>query len=491
MIVLMGIKLYTSRVVLEYLGITNFGVWNAITTFIIAFNFISMPLVSAIQRFLNFEMGLNTKRLKETWSASFFICSILSIILLLLLESVGLWFINTKMNFDHTSMYVVNFVYQMSLVSVLIGLIRLPFEASIIAHERMSAYSVLCILETILLLLIVFLLKFDLLDNRLIFYSILYVFAQIIILFAFVIYSYKKFTCVRIVRHINIPLIKEIGKYSSWNFLGAIASMSASSGLNVLLNIYFGVVVNAAYAITMQVSNALNQLNKNLMTALNPQLVKSYAAENFDRVFSLSINGCKFSFLLLLLPLFPLWYNIDFILYLWLGDNVPLQTPNFCRIYFIYLLIASFATPLATTALASQDIKKYQLTLFPIVCLNIVFSYIALKYGGPAKTVFLVRILVEVLILSYRLWYLKLKIHFPITKFLLKTIFPLSSIILLIIGIFTLFTIFSNQYQISQLQTLILSSSIFICCYIPCCWFLGIPKSTRSSILTFLKSHIH
>lgn len=487
MIILMIVKLYTSRVVLQVLGVTDFGVWNAITTLILTFSFISQPFIAAIQRFLNYEMGNGEKRVKQIWATSFFLCIILSLILIILLETIGVWFINNRMNFDSVSINVVDIVFQLSVLSMIIGLMRISYEAAVIAKEKMSAYSILSMLETFILLGIVYLLKHNPLSNQLIFYGILYCSSQFFILIFYQVYTHQKFDFVRISRHIDFSLIKEMGIYSIWNFLGAVGSISASSGINVLLNVFFGVIVNAAYAVTMQVSNAVNQLTNNLTTALNPQLIRSYAERNFERTFSLCTNGCKFSFLLLFLPLFPLWYNLDFVLYLWLGNDVPEYSVKFCRTYFCYLLIASFATPLATTALASPNIKRYQLTLFPLVLCNLIISYIILKQGGPAVSVFYIRVIIEACILIFRLSYLKRTINFPINRFIKHSIIPILKILTPLIIIFYIFSIILRNVYLSHLQILIFSIALFIITYTPLCWMIGLTSHNRISVILHLK----
>lgn len=490
MFILTLVKLYTSRVVLQVLGINDFGVWSAITTFILSFNFISTPLIGSIQRFLNYEMGCGGKRLKEIWGTSFYIIIFICLIIFLLLETFGVWFLANKMHFGDTSLHIVNIVYQLSVISVIICIIRLPFEAAVISYEKFSVYSIFSVIETFLLLGIAFLLKADMGINHLVLYGILYSVTQLITFILYFSYS-KKLNCIYFPRKVNKEFVKEIAQYSGWNFVGAVSSVSASSGLNILLNMFFGVVVNAAYTITMQVSNAISQLSNNLMTALTPQITKNYAEGNLNRVTDLSINGCKYSFLLLLFPILPMWYNMGYILTLWLGNNVPANSILFCRVYFIYLLIASFATPLTTVILASPNIRNYQIVLFPIVLSNILLSYIFLKLGAKAQIVFYIKIFVEFVILGYRLYFLKKKISFPIKKFIKETIKPILLVLIIVFLFYWIYDYYNSHVNTSDITTLLLSTCLYVMIYLPLCWFIVLSADSRNKIINFVRNHIN
>lgn len=486
MVVIIVVKLYTSRIILNILGITDYGVWSAVTAFVLSFNFLTSPLIGAIQRFLNIEMGKDCKKINEVWSSCLILCIILCIILFILLETCGTWFINNKMNFDRVDITTVNKLFQISIISSLFIFLRMAYEAAIIAYEKMSAYALLCIAESLLLLGGTLLLQV-LDDNFLIAYALITLVIQIGLFFSYKIYTNYQFKTIRFTYRFNKGLIRKIGSYIGWNFLGSFSSMSANSGLSIILNIFFGVIINAAYSITMQIGSVINQLVTNLLTAINPQIVKSYAQNNYTRFNSLIYNGSKFSVLLLLLPLIPIYINIEFILNIWLG-SIPPFTVSFCRIYMIYMILSCFSGVLSTACLTLDNIRRYQLIIVPLVLCNIIISYILLKFGGIPQIVLYVKIIVEILILAYRLVYLKYYAQISILTFFKKSIIPVLEILLIISFGLLIISHFINS--LSPILKLITTTSIFIIVYIPSLWYIGLTFQQRCQGINYIHNKI-
>ncbi len=487
MIILVLVKLYTSRVILDVLGINDYGVWSAVSSFIVSFNFLSTPLIGAIQRFLNFEIGSGGKRLCELWSTSFILCLILALIFIAILESGGVWFLNNKMNFANTNAMVINSLFQLSVFSSIFMFLRMSYEAAIISYERMSAYAVLCIAESILLLCGAIFLKFYTTNNPLILYGIINFVAQIILFFCYKFYCNKFFSCTHFYWTFNKKMVREIGSYTGWNFFGSFCSMSASSGLNILLNMFFGVVINAAYSIMMQIGSIINQLVNNLLTAISPQIIKSYACKDFQRLDSLIINGCKYSLLLLLIPLVPIYINIDYILKIWLG-NYPDITVLFCRIYIIYLFVACFSGVLSIACLAIKNIRKYQLTLGPLVLFNIILTYLLFNHGFVAQTTLYIKVAVECVILAYRLIFLRATISISIQKFIKFSFLPIMLISAIIIGCMLVIT--HALGSCSPSLKLIVSSISFFVIYTFVTWSIGLTRNQKQMVKTFITNQI-
>ncbi len=486
--IMMFVMFYTSRVVLNALGINNFGTWNVINSFVISFSFISAPMVTSTQRFLNFDMGKGGENLVSIFNTSLFIFIILGFVSFLLLEIFGLWFINSKMNFEYESMYVVNVVYQLMIVSFICKIIRLPYEAAIIAYEEMSFYALISLLEAFLLLCMAFTLKFFSSNQILITYGILTFIVQFCITVGYIIFSLQKLECSKFKFGYKKEILKEIGSFSGWNLLVSISSLTATSGLNVVANMFFGVTINAAYGVTTQLGGAVNQFVVSFQRAVNPQIVKSYALHEYSRLEILLYGSCKFSFLVMLIIVIPMFFNIDIVLKIWLGNEVPIYTSLFCRIYLIYLLFMCFATLLDYAVLATGKIKTYQMLLSVIVFLNIVFTYCLFKIGFPPYSLFVVKTLLEIVILCIRFGYLKKEHLITLKGLFLYTIKPcliVASISLITYMLIML--LFRNHESILRLW---LSILVFIPIYILCCWQFAFSPRQKSFVLNKLKSFL-
>ncbi len=314
MLITMIVTLYTSRIVLNTLGIEDFGIYNIIGGVIILFTFLNVAMSNTTQRFLSFELGRNDmEQLKKTFSMSMTAHISIALIVFLLSETVGLWFINTQLNIPAERMNAANWVYQFSILTFVFQIIRVPYNASIIAYERMSFYAYISIIEVILKLAVVFLLQKGGFD-KLIFYSILLFIVSIIILYAYKVYCNKKFKISRYYFFWDGSLYKNIMSFSGWSLMGSVASISANQGINILLNIFFGVAVNAAMGIANQVNGALNSFVVNFQTAFKPQIVKSYAEGDKKYLTQLILQTSKFSFFLFFIVSIPILLNTEFAL---------------------------------------------------------------------------------------------------------------------------------------------------------------------------------
>ncbi len=480
MLITMIVTLYTSRIVLNTLGIDDFGIYNIIGGVIILFAFLNVAMSNTTQRFLSFDLGRNDmEQLKKTFSMSMTAHISIAVILFLLSETVGLWFINTQLNIPYERMNAANWVYQFSILTFIFQIIRVPYNASIIAYERMSFYAYISIIEVILKLAVVFLLQQGGFD-KLIFYSVLLFIVSIIILYAYKFYCNKKFTISKYIFFWDGNLYKNIMSFSGWSLMGSVASISSSQGINILINIFFGVAVNAAMGIANQVNGALNSFVVNFQTAFKPQIVKSYAEGDKKYLTQLILQTSKFSFFLLFIVSIPILINTDFVLKLWL-KQVPEYAVEFCQLIIVYSLMESISGPLWMSVQATGNIRNYQIIISLLFILNLPVSYVFLKLGYNPPVVMFVKIIVDAIVLSTRIIFLKSLLKVSVKQFLQEVFLKIILVVSIVIPISILVkTKFDGWIQV------IITTSVSILLTALGIYWIGMRKNER----TFIKSAI-
>lgn len=405
----MLVSLYTSRVVLNTLGVEDYGIYNVVGGFVAMFSLISSSLSASVSRFLTFELGRgDMERLKETFSTSLLIHLVLAGIVFVLAESVGVWFLNTQMTIPAERLYAANWVFQASVLAFMLGLFSVPYNASITSHERMGAFAYIGILDVVLRLSIVLFIAYAPINiDKLIIYSLMLVAVGMSLQCISLLYCRKNFEeCQDIRLHLNKKYWKEIGVFAGWNFIGSSSGLLKDQGVNILLNIFIGPVVNAARGISLSVNSAVCSFAKNFMIALNPQITKSYASGDRDYMFSLSERASRFSFYLILFFALPIFLETDFILKLWLGQY-PEHTINFVRLVLILSLCEVLSETLITIQLATGKIRNYQIVVGGMYLTNFPLSYLCLKLGLPPESVLVVALVVTVCCLLLRLLFLR------------------------------------------------------------------------------------
>lgn len=402
MLFLMCISLYTSRIILEALGISDYGIYNVVGGFVSMFALISSSLTSACSRFLNYEMGKGeTGHLSEVFSTSLTVHIILAIIIALLCESLGIWYLNNKMVIPIERLVAANWVFQISVLNFCINLITVPFTGAIIAHERMAAFAYVSIFEGVARLAICFLVMF-LHTDHLITYAFLYMLVQVCVMTTYRIYCRYNFEECTYKFIIDKPLIKQMFSYSGWHIIGNSSGILNKQGVDLVLNYFCGTVLNAAKGISNQIMGAVASFSNNFMIALNPQITKSYAQGDMHYMISLVLNGARFSYLLLLFLSLPIILNANFIIHIWL-KNVPEYTVPLAQLSLIVAMIASLSNSLVTAQNATGEVRNYQIIVGGLQLLNLPLCYIVLKVGLSPLSIMLVAILVEVLSLIARL----------------------------------------------------------------------------------------
>ncbi|MCM1518486.1 MAG: hypothetical protein NC117_07595 [Pseudoflavonifractor sp.] len=419
MLFLVAVNLYTSRIVLEALGVSDFGIYNVVGGVVAMFALVSGSISAAISRYITYELGTgNKERLALIFSTSVNILLIISAVIVLLAETVGLWFINVKMVFPPGRLAAANWVFQLSIVTFIINLISLPYNATIISHEKMSAFAYISILEAVGKLGIAFLIMLSVPD-RLVFYAILMCLLAIIVRIVYMRYCRGHFSECKYRFMIDRPLLGEMFGFAGWNFIGAGSAMLRDQGGNIVINLFYGTVVNAACGIAVQVNNAITGFVTNFMTALNPQITKSYASGDHAYMMTLILHGARLSFYMLLLISLPVLLNTHYLLSLWL-TVVPGYATVFVQLILVFAMSESISTPLITATLATGNIRNYQLIVGGLQMLNLPVVYVLLRNGFQPQWVYIVAIIISQLCLAARLFLLRGMINLNVRRYMTK-----------------------------------------------------------------------
>ena len=478
MLFLMVVSLYTSRVVLNALGVNDFGIYNVVGGVVAMFSMLSSSLSSAITRFITYELGTgNQDNLRKIFSSSVTIQIGLATLIVLLAEAVGIWFLNVKMNIPDARIVAANWVFQFSILTFAINLISVPYNASIIAHERMSAFAYISILEALGKLAIAYLITISPMD-RLIFYALLMCVVALLIRFVYGYYCKKHFE--ECTYHLlwDKDLLKRMFGFAGWNFIGATSAVLRDQGGNIIINLFCGPAVNAARGIAFQVNNAISGFVTNFMTALNPQIIKSYATDNRDYMMDLIYQGARLSFYMLLILSLPVLVNTHYILGLWL-KIVPDHAVLFVQLVLLFAMSESISNPLVTAQHATGKIRDYQLIVGGLQMLNLPVSYVLLRMGMFPEVVIVVAIVISQCCLGARLLLLRGMIGLSIKTYAMKVY--LNVLIVTMISAILPFFI-SKQLEESFLNSILLSFLAFICTGITI-YYIGCNKTERQFVL--------
>lgn len=422
MLLTMGVSLYTSRVILNALGVEDYGIYNVVGGVVAMFGILSGSLSAAISRFITFELGKgNFDRLKRIFSTSVNIQIILIAIIVVLMETIGLWFLNYKMVIPEGRMTAANWVFQFSVITFAINLLSVPYNAVIIAHEKMSAFAYISIVDVTLKLIVAFIIAYNPFD-RLVYYGLLIMLVGLINRSIYAIYSKKHFEEATYHFVFDKGLMKEMFGFAGWNFIGSSSALLRDHGSNILINLFFGTTINAARGIAMQVSLAATSFVTSFTTAVNPQITKSYATGNRDYMMKLVFQSAKFSFFILLFVALPIIVSTPYILNVWLVD-VPENSVIFVRLILVFVLSETLASPLVTVMLATGKIRNYQMIVGGFQMLNFPITYVCYKFGAPSESVFLVAICISVICEISRLIMLKEMVELPMSDFLKNVYF--------------------------------------------------------------------
>lgn len=417
MLLLLFIGLFTSRVVLAALGETDYGVYNAVGGMVTVFTFLTASISSAISRFLAFELGKggDAIRMRKLFSAGIAIQLVFALVLVILAETAGLWFLHHRMNIPDGRMGAAEIVLQCSLVALVIQLLAIPYNAAIIAREKMSAFAFISLLEAGLKLAVALMVKYCL-NDRLVLYAFLMAAVALVVRMSYGYYCRRHFPESRGKLIVDRSLLREIFSFSGWNFFGSSSYVLNTQGVTILVNIFFGVALNAARGVALQIENIAKQFVSNFLTAINPQITKSWASGNRDYCFSLVAKGVKFSLLVILAFFLPLYFEAECALDLWLA-KVPAHSADFVRLALVGLLVDMVGNPLLTLILATGKVRNYYLLtgLTSYLCLPL--AWLAFKLGAPVEWSYVSFILIYLIVLLERFVMARRIASFPLGKF--------------------------------------------------------------------------
>ena len=481
----MLVSLYTSRIILNVLGIDNYGIYNVIGGTISMFSIFSGSLSGAISRFITYGLGEgDIEKLKKIFSTSVSIQIGLAVFIFILAEIGGLWMLNSKLNIPADRMYAAHWVLQFSIFTFVTGLISTPYNACIIAHEHMKIFAYMGIFEVVMKLLFVVGLYFSPFD-KLIVYSFLLFLIALILRMIYGIYCKRKFEECTYQFIIDKKLLKEMTGYACWGFFGNASYMFNTQGVNIIINLFFGVTLNAARGIVAQVEAAVMQFVNNFTTAISPQITKSYASGNREYMFTLICRGTKFSFFLLLIFLIPIEFEAETLLKLWLG-NVPEHAPLFLQLSLIGAAMVLLGNSSYTAIMATGIIRNYQLVVTLVGCMVFPLTWVAYKLGLPAMTTYIIYIVIYGILNGIRLLFMRKLLGFRIRTFIRDVLCPILIVTISAVIVPGIISISTSP----SVFRFILLTGISIISTAACIYTGGLTHNERKTISMKLKNRI-
>lgn len=487
MMLLIAINLYASRLVLKLLGVEDYGIYNIVGGVVNMFTFMGGAMTAATQRYLNYYLGQNDiVNLQRVFNASIRIHVIAALFVVLLCESIGIWFLYNKMVIPADRLNAAFWAFQCSIIATAGVVLSYPYNADIIAREKMSAFAYISIYEALMKLVIIYLLYVSSVD-KLVLYATFYMFVQLSVTLVNRVYCHRHFEETKFMRNgIKWNMIKELMSFSGWNFLGNISAVLLLQGTNILLNLFFGPVVNAAKGISVQVQSVINQFFTNFQTAQNPQIVKTYAAGEYDEMHKLIFRSSRISFYLALVVIVPIVFKVDGILDLWL-EKVPEYTSTFVIYTLMFSLIQTIAMPVHMGCMATGKVRKLMVGTSAVFFLVVPIGYLGLKYTENPVAIFQLMLLLYIVAQVVRVNITARLVKFSRIKYVKETIFP---IFLTGIVCFTICGLLSLPFN---------NKFIGIACYsvctllitLPASYYLGMDKEERAYIYQFLKNKLH
>lgn len=487
-LLIMVITLYTSRVILNALGVKDYGIYNVVGGVVAMFSLLSGSLSNAISRYITFELGRgDIKKLKIIFSTSINIQIGLSLLVMLLGIVGGGWFLNTHMSIPSDRLIAANWVLYCSLLMFCINLISIPYNACIIAHEHMTAFAYVSILEASLKLLVCYMIVISPFD-KLISYAVLLVIVAFVIRLVYGLYCNRHFEECHYKFVHDKALLRQMGSFAGWQFLTHTSWLFNTQGVNILINLYFGVALNAARGIATQVDAAVQQFVNNFMTAINPQITKCYAIGNIDDMFKLVCRGAKFSYYLLLFFALPIMLETEYILTLWL-KNVPDYTVLFLRLTIIGSMLNILGGSLQTVCMATGNIKKYTVWVSSVGILVFPLTILVYACGYPVESTYVIFILVYAAVDFVKLMVTKKLLNFPPILFIREVLLRVLIITPLAVILPSIIIVLIPEESFGRLIITTLTCLFSISCVI---YMFGLSNSERKlikekSILAFRK----
>lgn len=481
----MIISLYTSRVVLQVLGVEDYGIYAVTGGFVMAFSFINNAMAGATSRFITYEIGkCDKKRTRDTFTMAFYEHLIIALIILVLAETVGLWFVNNKLVIPETRMFAANWVYQMSIFSMLIRITQTPYMACVMAYERMDIYAYVELLNVFLKLGVVFLLMAVDAD-KLILYSSLVLGVYLLIATIYRVYCIRKFEESHLQLICKKDILRPMLTFSGWDFYGHLSDMSRNQGVVIVQNMFFGPVVNAASNIATTVQSVIVGFASNVNMSIRPQIVKYFAAGECQEMVHLVHNAIRINALILMLVTIPLLCELDFVLHIWLGE-VPNYTVIFCSFMLIYNLLGNMSSVLTMGIQATGNLKRQTLINATLYILVVPFSYFAFKYGNEPWLSYFFNVLAVCLgIINCAFTFRGLVNEFKMRIFVFKDVLPILAVFCLSYACSFVTKLLMTEGWFRLFVTV--PSTIIVCSVTG--YFLLLPISVRNLVVNKIRGY--
>lgn len=488
MLIQMVISLYTSRLILNVLGVDDYGVYSIVGGFVALVGYVNQAMGSSTMRFITFSLGRDPfAQRKKVFNTSIVIHFGLSVLFVLLAETIGLWFFYYKLNLPSDSLHGAFVIYQLSVVSMILVIMTLPYSSLIIAYEKMSIFAYFSIIDTIMKLVIVYVL-IVMPFNKLIVYGWLMLLSQIIYSVIYFLYCYKKIPESRINFTLHKNLARRMVSFAGWSMFGCTAAIGYTQGINVLLNLFGGVAVNASRGLAVQVQGIVSNFVANFQTAVNPQIIKSYAQNQLEELHKLIYLSSKFSFYIVFILITPLILNINAVLKLWLGI-IPEKLPIFVILILLITLVDTLSNPIMKSADATGRIKRYHIIVGTFLMFILPVAYVVLKQGAPIYSVFIVQLIFCIIALFIRLYVIKGMVGLDIKRYFIEVILPVLFITVPSAAIMVVIHYFIHIN--SSIVYFIITSTIITVINFILIWLCGINRHEKAIITQKIHTLIH
>lgn len=430
MVIVLGITLYTTRTVLSLLGVEDYGVFNIVCGFVSMFTFLNTSMSNGIQRYYNYELGKNGEEgAKRVYNSSLRIQIHLAILIIVFAETVGLWYLNNKIVIPEDRMIAAGWIFQLSVLSFLFIIIQAPFMAAVMAHERMVFFAFISIYDAVLKLAIVFLVPI-LGGDKLIIYGFLLALISVSDFVIYFLYCKRKFREIKFNRFHHKDLFKSMLGFSGWNIFGALSGVMKDQGINLVMNYFFGPVVNAAQGVALQVSVGFQSLVQNITIPVRPQIIQSYSQGDINRVMNLTFTISKLSSLFLYMIALPVLMEINYLLKIWLGENIPEHTSMFILIIVLTCFISNLNQAISAVVHASGNMRLYQILGGTAGILTVPAAYLILKLGGSPESALWMALGAMAVAQFNALWILKSIVEYSIKDYLKQVMFPFILVVI-------------------------------------------------------------
>lgn len=482
LIFILFVSLYTSRVVLNVLGVIDYGIYNVVAGFVSMFAFLNTSMINSVQRFYNYEKGIgNINGVKAVYNMAVRIQLFIGVITVLLLEFIGVWYINNVMVIPVERLSAANWVFQFSVFSLFLVIFQIPYSSAVVSHEKMNFYAFVGICDAVFKLIIAILLPYASCDS-LIIYSLLMFLISIMNFLLYYIYAKCNFEEIRLERGFHKPLFVKIASFSGWNIFDAAAFIIQGQGVNLLMNSFFGPIVNASRGIAYQIQSTIYNFSSNLATAFKPQLVESFAQQDYKRTTTMFYSMSKACFFMQYVLSIPVLLELDYILMIWLGHNIPAYATSFTRLVLVNTILNCFNMPMSQTVQATGRIRSYQVIRSFVLMSVLPISYLVLRFYEIPQSVFYVIIFLTIILQPLSLYLLGRVFQLDYKDYLLKVIFPSS-----IFAVITLIPpVILSYFMTSGFLKLILTVIIVVITSIVMAWLVLLSKSEKSMLKSYI-----